>query len=135
MRRKRQSDGQTRNGSVVIEFTLITTLVLLPLLVGAADFALYLNARHIVARAANEGVMLAVQGLDPAPRVLEYLALAGLSPAKAAVTLTASDAVPVTGTRMTLTASYEVEGLVAAPFVPALERLTQVRVQAVGRHI
>jgi len=121
-------------GSAVIEFTLLVTLVMLPLLVGAADFALYINARHIVARAANEGIMLAVQGKDPAPQVLEFLSRAGLSPSKASVSLNASDTVPVTGTRMTLTTVYEVEGLIAAPFVPALERLTQVTVTAVGRH-
>lgn len=135
MRSARRNDTIMKRGSAVLEFTLIVTLVLLPLLVGTADFALYVNARHVMVRAANEGVMQAIHGEDPAPRVLEFVSRAGLSAAHTSVQLDADAAVPVTGTRLTLTVVHEVQGLIVSPMVPALEKLTQVTVTAVGRHV
>lgn len=135
MRNREDIRNEMRPGSAVIEFTLIIVLVMLPLLVGAADFALHLNARHIVSRAVNEGIMLAVQGHDPTSVVLQFLERAGLNSSAATVTLTADAEPPVTGTRMTLTTNCPVDGLIVASFVPALSQLTEVNVTAVGRRI
>lgn len=128
------NDTRRKQGSAVVEFTLAALLTLLPLAVGVVDFGIHMNARHVVSRAVQEGMTHAVRGEDPAPAVRDTIARAGLDPARLSVALTSSDPTPVLGTRMTLSATYAVDGLILVPWIDALSRLTTVEVSAVGRH-
>jgi Flp pilus assembly protein TadG len=67
------------SGSAVIEFALLMSLLLVPLLAGIWDAAKMIDMNQILTRAAREGVILASRGDDPAETVLAYVAAEGLS--------------------------------------------------------
>lgn len=133
MRRARRDNGR-RKGTAAVEFTLAALMTLLPLALGMVDFGVHLNARHVLSRAVQEGMTHAVLGEDPAQAIRDTVSRSGLDPDRTGVALTASDPVPALGTRMTLTVTYDLDGLVLVPWVSALSRLSTVRVTAVGRH-
>jgi Flp pilus assembly protein TadG len=128
----RHGDGQERNngqrGMAMLEFALVL-LVLLPLLVGMADFSLYLHAGHVLSRAARESAMAAVQGGDAARSARDYLAAAGLDPDKVLVEAATSPE----GPDVTVRLRYDLTGTVAFPWEEVLPVMTQVEAAASAR--
>lgn len=73
---RKNNDG--RSGSAVIEFALLMSLLLVPLLAGIWDAAKMIDMNQILTRAAREGVIMASRGDDPAETVRAYVASEGL---------------------------------------------------------
>jgi Flp pilus assembly protein TadG len=74
-----RKNTDSKRGSAVIEFALLMSLLLVPLLAGIWDAAKMIDMNQILTRAAREGVILASRGDDPAETVLAYVAAEGLS--------------------------------------------------------
>jgi hypothetical protein len=74
---RKNTDSLT--GSAVIEFALLMSLLLAPLLAGIWDAAKMIDMNQILTRAAREGVIMASRGDDPAETVRSYVASEGLS--------------------------------------------------------
>ena len=74
-----RKNNDTRRGSAVIEFALLMSLLLVPLLAGIWDAAKMIDMNQILTRAAREGVIMASRGDDPAETVLAYVTAEGLS--------------------------------------------------------
>ncbi|XXJ18732.1 TadE/TadG family type IV pilus assembly protein [Desulfovibrio caledoniensis] len=74
-----RKNTDSKHGSAVIEFALLMSLLLVPLLAGIWDAAKMIDMNQILTRAAREGVILASRGDDPAETVLAYVAAEGLS--------------------------------------------------------
>lgn len=72
-------NDDTRRGSAVMEFALLTALLLAPLLAGIWDAARMIDMNQVLTRAAREGVILASRGNDPTQAVLSFVAAEGLS--------------------------------------------------------
>jgi Flp pilus assembly protein TadG len=130
---RRNIHTSRQQGIVTAEFAIIAALVLLPLLVGVADFSIYINARHVVSRAVQQGCMVAVQGEDPAQAVSDYLSGAGLDPAQASIVHRTTGT--ATGSETTVRVVYDVTHLVAFPWDGVLPSLDTVEASAVVRRL
>ena len=130
---RRNTHTSRQQGIVTAEFAIIAALVLLPLLVGVADFSIYINARHVVSRAVQQGCMVAVQGEDPSQAVSAYLSGAGLDPAQARIVHQTTGT--ATGSETSVHVIYNVSHLVAFPWDDVLPTLNNVEASAVVRRL
>lgn len=80
-------NDDTRRGSAIMEFALLTALLLAPLLAGIWDAARMIDMNQVLTRAAREGVILASRGDDPTQTVLAYVEAEGLSAADLTVSV------------------------------------------------
>ncbi|MGE4424238.1 MAG: TadE/TadG family type IV pilus assembly protein [Pseudodesulfovibrio sp.] len=74
-----RKNTDSRRGSAIIEFALLMSLLLVPLLAGIWDAAKMIDMNQILTRAAREGVIMASRGDDPAETVRAYVASEGLA--------------------------------------------------------
>ncbi|BCS89717.1 TadE/TadG family type IV pilus assembly protein [Pseudodesulfovibrio sediminis] len=96
-----------KNGSMVIEFALLTTLLLIPILAGMWDLSQLIDMNQIMTRAAREGVVMASRGDDPVARVKEYVESAGLPAANLSVTVQLGPEDPIVGQEVVVTLNYD----------------------------
>jgi len=105
--------GGNRGGSAV-EFALILTFILAPLTVAVIDFGQILHADYVITRAAREGAMASIKGLNPQSAVDAYLTDAGLDPAFS--TVTAQNAGGARGTAAIVQVTYDYADMVVIPW-------------------
>lgn len=114
-----------KKGIVSIEFVIITTLVLLPMLAGMVDLARLLRTDMILNRAAREGSINLMRNNDHVSAVNTYLTASGLDPANATISLSGS-----TGADRTLSITYQIPNLPLIP-LPGLSFSNTVNVSTI----
>jgi hypothetical protein len=101
-----RKNDQTKNGSAVIEFALLMSMLLIPLLAGVWDAARLIDMNQVLTRAAREGVVLASRGDDPVTRVLDYVRAEGLTTDNLTVTVEHGVEEPGFGQEVSIALSY-----------------------------
>jgi len=82
-----RTSDTSKQGTVVMEFALLISLLLVPLLAGIWDVSKMIDMNQILTRAAREGVVLASRGNDAVAPVKAYVASAGLATENLSVTV------------------------------------------------
>ena len=101
-----RKNRENRNGSAVIEFALLMSLLLVPLLAGIWDVARMIDMNQILTRAAREGVIMASRGDDPSSTVIAYIQSAGLTVDQLTVTVQVGAEDPVVGQEIAVSLNY-----------------------------
>lgn len=102
-----RKNAQNKNGSAVIEFALLMSLLLVPLLAGVWDASKLIDMNQVLTRAAREGVVLASRGDDPISSVLSYVESAGYVTANLTVTVDHGPVDPDFGQEVSVTLNYD----------------------------
>lgn len=101
-----RKNSQNKNGSAVIEFALLMSLLLIPLLAGVWDASKLIDMNQVLTRAAREGVVLASRGDDPITNVISYIEDAGYAADNLTVTVEHGLVDPDFGQEVSITLSY-----------------------------
>lgn len=101
-----RKNNHTKNGSTVVEFALLMSALLVPLLLGTWDVVRLIDMNQVLTRAAREGVVMASRGDDPTSRVLDYVLAEGFSVDNLNVTVEHGPEEPGFGQEVSVSLSY-----------------------------
>jgi len=119
-------------GSMCIEFALLVTFFLMPLLAGIVDFGQILHAQSVVARAAREGAVAAARNQDINTVVDAYLQNAGY---QLDLSHVSTDGTRVSGEPVTVTVRYDTSAMVLIPWQSISPTMTQVVASATTQQL
>lgn len=111
-----RKNNDKRNGSALVEFAMITAMLLLPLLIGVWDASRLIDMNQVLTRAAREGVVLASRGDDPVTHVVDYVRSAGLAPERLTVAVQHGQDVPSFGQEVAVSLSYSISENIVFPW-------------------
>lgn len=100
-------DKQSRQGIAIVEFAIIMSMILIPLVAGVWDISRFIDINQVITRAAREGVVQASRNEDPTARVQEYIQAAGLNPSKLTVSVEHGSPQPGLGTEVAVILAYD----------------------------
>lgn len=101
-----RKNTQNKNGSTIVEFALLISLLLLPLLAGIWDASKLIDMNQVLTRAAREGVVMASRGDDPISNVISYVESAGYVADNLTVSVQVGADDPDFGQEVAVTLSY-----------------------------
>lgn len=111
-----RKDRENKSGSVVVEFAVIITFLLIPLFMGMWDTYQVIDMSQVLTRAAREGVVMASRGDDPIATVHEYVQAAGLDSQNLTVTVQLGADDPNFGQEVSVTLSYNIGDTTVYPW-------------------
>lgn len=109
MNQHTRKHSKNQMGSSVLEFAMIVTFILTPLMGGVLDISKLLIIDNVLTRAAREGVVVASRGDDAVAPVRRMIEGAGLSMEKTRVNVSVGGNRPDLGRQVTVKLAYAIE--------------------------
>ncbi|GFK95967.1 hypothetical protein NNJEOMEG_03840 [Fundidesulfovibrio magnetotacticus] len=122
-----------QSGVAAVEFALIGSLVLIPLVIAILDFSQMFQIRQVVAQACEVGALAASDGQAPEPLMRAYVQQAGQDSGRLGVAVTANFQQLPPGTAIRVDATFDLRGLPIIPWGAAIPGFVELTAQATAR--
>lgn len=103
-------------GSSVLEFAMVVTFILTPLMAGVLDISRLITIDNILTRAAREGVVVASRGEDVVGPVRRMIEGAGLSMESTQLNVSVGGDRPDLGRQVTVQLAYSIDSETLFPW-------------------
>nr|WP_321255544.1 TadE/TadG family type IV pilus assembly protein [uncultured Pseudodesulfovibrio sp.] len=105
-----------KQGAMALEFALLMSLLLIPLITGMWDASQLIDMNQILTRAAREGVVMASRGDDPVAQVQAFVESAGLESNNLVVEIELGQDDPELGQEIAVRLNYNLSGSTVLPW-------------------
>ncbi|BDQ38653.1 hypothetical protein SYK_30130 [Pseudodesulfovibrio nedwellii] len=111
-----RKNNTKKQGAMALEFALLMSLLLIPLITGMWDASQLIDMNQILTRAAREGVVMASRGNDPVAQVQAFVESAGLESNNLVVEIELGQDDPELGQEIAVRLNYNLSGSTVLPW-------------------
>jgi len=111
-----RKNNKNKQGALAIEFALLMSLLLIPLVTGMWDASQLIDMNQVLTSAAREGVVLASRGDDPVAPVQAFVESAGLESNNLVVEVELGLEDPELGQEVAVRLNYNFSGSTVLPW-------------------